>query len=70
MPQEDSKKKNCRICSVLLTEINLVKKQKLCKNFVIFAKFANLCVFMKNFAKNTFTYFLPFFREYFERKNC
>lgn len=32
MPQEDSKKKNCRICSVLLTEINLVKKQKLCKN--------------------------------------
>lgn len=42
MPQEDSKKKNCRICSVLLTKINLVKK--------IMEKFLNIIRLIK---KNT-----------------
>lgn len=31
MPQEDSKIKKCRLCSLVLTEENTVKKQRLCR---------------------------------------
>jgi len=31
MPQEDSKIRKCRLCSLVLTEENAVKRQRLCR---------------------------------------